>query len=555
MSGITQIKMIQIAPSKQNPRRNIDETSIKELAESLKQLGMLQPIIVRPDADGYEIVCGERRYLAAKVAKLKEVPCIVRELTDDEAEDYRITENLQRQDISPLDEAEAYKLLVEHRQYTPLMIAQRFGKSETYVRHRMQLNYLIEDFAKLLQKEIITLGHALEICKMSPTNQSQLFSSDFNSDGYRYGGLKTVKQLRETIERNYSSKLRLATFDLNETYPCAELPCNRCPYNTAFNQLLFPEMQNEGICLNPACYAAKSEYQFRVNLVKVVEEEPSTALVAPNYLYGDNEKEVDKLIGEGLLIEKIPTSLIISKPEKPDPEDYDLEDPDTKDEYEMEVEEYEQELKEYETKLQSGDIRKCLMVAGNDRGQFVYAERDKRASVNVGEENGNVTLSEIKELKKKDDRNAELKFEKTYFESKALLKEMDYPMYTEDLTENEWAAMMQVMFFSVGSKLAESMGLKELSYHNKTTIEKLRNLTPEQRNQVLRSFLLNKLDTSTPGYMIEESKALLQITAERFPDDAAAIVKDQEATYQKRKKSIDQRIYELEHLQVKASIE
>jgi len=553
MSGITQIKMIQIAPSKQNPRRNIDENSIKELAESLKQLGMLQPIIVRPDADGFEIVCGERRYLAAEKAKLKEVPCIVRDLTDDEAEDFRITENLQRQDISPLDEAEAYKLLVEHRQYTPLMISTRFGKSETYVRHRLQLNYLIEDFAKLLEKELITLGHALEICKISPANQSNLFDMEFTSNGSRYG-LRSVKDMRDKIERNYSSKLKLATFDLNETYPCAELPCNLCPHNTAFNQLLFPEMQTEGICMNPVCYAAKSAYQFRQNLVKVVEEEPTTALIAPNYLYGDAEKDLDKLISEGLLVEKIPNRLIITKPEAPEEPSYEdrMENPELLDEYTEELEEYKEELAEYETKIQSGDIRKCLMVAGNDKGKFVYAERDKTSTA-AGTEPAELT--ELTGLKAKDKRNAELQFEKTYLESKALLQEMDYPKYSEDLTENEWAALMQVMWFAVSSSLAKSMGEKESSFHQKQNIDFMRNLMPSQRNQVMRSFLLNKLDTSTPGYLPEEAKALLQITAERFPDEAKTIVKQQEEVYQKRKKSIDSRIYELEHLQLKAAVE
>lgn len=554
MSGITQIKIGIIAPSNANPRRSIDETSIKELAESLKQLGMLQPIIVRPAGDGFEIVCGERRYLAAKKAKLKEVPCIVRELTDDEAEDFRITENLQRQDISPLDEAEAYKLLVEHRQYTPLMIATRFGKSETYVRHRLQLNYLIEDFAKLLEKEIITIGHALEICKMSELNQADYLKSNFNDLTSSWFKVPTVKVMRDTIERNYSSKLKLATFDLNETYPCAELPCNLCPHNTTFNQLLFPEMQTEGICMNPVCYATKAAYAFRLNLVKVVEEEPATALVAPNYLYGDAEKELDKLIGEGLLIEKIPSRLIITKPEEPEEPAYDerMENPEVLDIYHDDMEEYKEELAEYEEKIKKGDIRKCLVVAGNDKGKFVYAERDKTSSASVSE---SAELTELTWLKAKDKRNAELQFEKTYFESTALLKEMDYPKYSEDLTENEWAAMMQVMYFAVGSKLAKELGLPERTYDLKTSMSAFMKFTQEKRNQVMRSFILNKLETSAPGYMIQEAKALLQITAERFPDEAATIVKQQEEVYQKRKKSIDQRIYELEHLQVKAAIE
>jgi len=270
MSGITQIKVSMIVTSLANQRKSIDEKSIAELAESLTQVGMIQPIVVRELSNYFEIVCGERRFRAARLAKLKEVPCIVRNLTDDEAEDLRITENLQRTDISPLDEATAYKLLIEHRQYTPLMIAQRFGKSETYIRHRLQLNNLIDDFAKLLDREIITLGHALEICKLTPEHQANFLIDNFRDVDSRWFRVPTVKSIRDSIERNYSSKLALATFRLDEVYECAELPCIQCPKNTAFNKLLFPELQTEGICLDPVCYAKKTGEHFEKNLNRVI---------------------------------------------------------------------------------------------------------------------------------------------------------------------------------------------------------------------------------------------------------------------------------------------
>ena len=168
------IDIHKIVPNPKNPRTNLDklEPGIIELAENIKHVGILQPICVRPTKDGlFEIVYGYRRYCAAVYADLNEVLAIVRELSDDEAEDLAITENLQREDITPLDEAAAFKRALDTGRHTYEGLSSKFGKSESYIHGRMKLNYLIPEMADLLKKEEINVGVAIEIAKYEPEIQ------------------------------------------------------------------------------------------------------------------------------------------------------------------------------------------------------------------------------------------------------------------------------------------------------------------------------------------------------------------------------------------------
>ena len=138
---------------------------MQELAESIRQVGVLQPICVRPKDEGYEIVYGERRYWAAALADLPSIPAFVRTMTDAEAEDAAITENLQREDVTPLEEAAAYKRALESGRHSVESLVGKFGKSEAYIRSRLKLNELIEELADLLDREEISVGVAIEIAR------------------------------------------------------------------------------------------------------------------------------------------------------------------------------------------------------------------------------------------------------------------------------------------------------------------------------------------------------------------------------------------------------
>jgi len=165
--GIISVALSKITVSSFNPRKAFEENELKELSDSIRQVGVLQPVLVRPKGKKFEIVCGERRFRACVLAELKTIPAIIRSLTDDEALEIAITENLQRKDISPIEEAIAYKRLADTGRYDVANLSVRFGKSEAYIRNRIKLNDLINEILQLVSEDIITVSVALELCKYS----------------------------------------------------------------------------------------------------------------------------------------------------------------------------------------------------------------------------------------------------------------------------------------------------------------------------------------------------------------------------------------------------
>ena len=158
--GTLMVKLSKVEPNREQPRKNFDEDSLQELAESLKQFGMLQPILVQNRGDYYEIIAGERRWRAAKIAGLKEVPVIVRELTDQEIVEISLIENIQREDLNPIEEAMAYKRLMEEFHLKQDAIAERVSKSRTAVTNSMRLLKLDDRVQQMLIDEMISTGHA-----------------------------------------------------------------------------------------------------------------------------------------------------------------------------------------------------------------------------------------------------------------------------------------------------------------------------------------------------------------------------------------------------------
>ena len=147
--GTLMVKLSKVEPNREQPRKNFDEDSLQELAESLKQFGMLQPILVQNRGDYYEIIAGERRWRAAKIAGLKEVPVIVRELTDQEIVEISLIENIQREDLNPIEEAQAYKRLLTEFHLKQDEVAERVSKSRTAVTNSMRLLKLCDEVQKL----------------------------------------------------------------------------------------------------------------------------------------------------------------------------------------------------------------------------------------------------------------------------------------------------------------------------------------------------------------------------------------------------------------------
>ncbi|HAK1572916.1 ParB/RepB/Spo0J family partition protein [Listeria monocytogenes] len=156
---VQNIAIKEIKPNPYQPRKIFDAKAINELRDSIKIHGVLQPIILRNTDKGYEIVVGERRYRAAKEAKLKEIPAVVRDLTEEEMMELSVIENLQREDLSPLEEAESYQFLMKKLGLTQAKLAERVGKSRPYIANFVRLLTLPEEVQVMLRDGSLSAGH------------------------------------------------------------------------------------------------------------------------------------------------------------------------------------------------------------------------------------------------------------------------------------------------------------------------------------------------------------------------------------------------------------
>ena len=159
-SGVQVMKINAVEPNRDQPRKNFDEDALLELSDSIKQFGVLQPLLVRKRKDYYEIIAGERRWRAAKLAGVKEVPVIEKEYTDQEILEIGLIENIQRENLNPIDEAIAYKRLLEEFNLKQDEVAERVSKSRTAVTNSMRLLKLSDKVQQMIIDDMISTGHA-----------------------------------------------------------------------------------------------------------------------------------------------------------------------------------------------------------------------------------------------------------------------------------------------------------------------------------------------------------------------------------------------------------
>ena len=194
-NGITIVSISLVEPNKGQPRKDFDDEKIQELAESIKENGLLQPILVTPlDNGGYRIVAGERRWRAARSAGLKEVPVYVRELSEKQVMQLALIENIQRQDLTPIEEAEAYKQLMDKYFMTQQELAKAVGKSRSAIANAVRLLELAEPVQKYLDRGKLSVGHAKVLAGLSD-EQIQVQAADLAVNG----GL-SVRELENEVK-------------------------------------------------------------------------------------------------------------------------------------------------------------------------------------------------------------------------------------------------------------------------------------------------------------------------------------------------------------------
>lgn len=267
------IAIDQIRESPYNPRRIYDQTKMDELADSIRETGLLEPIIVRQVGKKFEIMAGSRRFRAAKAAGFKTIPSIIRQVTDGQAIEICVTENLQRENTHELEEANGYRELLELPGYTVEAVAIKVGKDKSHVYKRLKMLDLIEPAQKSFLKEEMTAEHAVMIARLQPLDQKRAFEALFQDYyGFSEPGdrrARTAKSFRRWIDDNILLKISSAKFKTAEDGLIAGVPsCVNCPKRTGFNKALFNDMKDGDLCTDPACFEAKTQAHITQAIAK-----------------------------------------------------------------------------------------------------------------------------------------------------------------------------------------------------------------------------------------------------------------------------------------------
>jgi ParB family transcriptional regulator, chromosome partitioning protein len=271
MTNFQNLSLERLHESSTNPRRTFDEAKLNELAESIRSQGLVQPIVARPNADGFEIVAGARRFRAAKLAQVQEIPVRIVELSDEQALEWQLIENSQRQDVHPYEEALGYQRLLQIPSYDVATLAAKTGKSESHLYARLKLLNLIDEVAAAFIEDRIAASHAVLIARLPRERQAEAFEHCWRKDwqdSERH--LLPAKSLSEWLENNVYLNLAEARFDTEDTGLLAEAgTCSACPKHSGFNTRLFSDVQ-EDVCLDGACWNAK----LSASLDRAIEQRP-----------------------------------------------------------------------------------------------------------------------------------------------------------------------------------------------------------------------------------------------------------------------------------------
>lgn len=514
-----------------NPRKTFDEASLKELADSISLQGVLQPIGLRPiaDTDRYEIIFGERRYRASVMAGLETIPAAIYEVNDEEAVEIAITENLQREDVSPIEEANAYQSLIDSGRYDVQSLAVQFGKSEAYIRTRLKFTALIPEIAQLLEADVITVSVASEICRYGTDIQKEVYEKHLCGNSYgSWRGLK-ASEVARLIEQNFTTDLERYSFDKGM--------CASCPHNTK-NLLLFCE-GTCGKCTNRKCLEDMNASYLVDKAVELTAQYPAYSLRQSRY--NTNEAVVERLTAMGYEVEASDTynQPYPTMPQEPTAEEYE-----TPEEFAEAYSDFEQDLSDYHTDMEkikllaeTGEINLHIVIERNDVN-IGYARIPSEASVNGTADNK--ADDPIVKLEKQDIRNKEIAVEKTVADTKKQILEAD--MTETKFGQDEEKMVYYFMLSSLRKEHYSAVGLTEKESGYLTDEEKMEiinNLNAKTKAVIRRDYLIANFKDAFGSNTV--AKLLLGFAKKHMPEQLAEIEKGYNEVYEKRHQRIEER--------------
>ncbi len=413
-----------------NYRKHYSKPALESFAAEIRLHGIIAPLLVRNRPEGgYELVAGERRLRAAKIARLKQVPILIKDLTDDEVIEMQLAENIQREDPHPFHEAQAIGRMLEKHQSIE-EIATRLGKSKQFVYNRTKLLALIPPFQEMLVADALTLQQAVTIASLAPASQEEYFNGQCNNwkeqEDFR------LHNIDYYINRLVAD-LKQAPFNTKDKNLLPEVgACTRCPFNTATLKTLFPEYAKEATCTNKGCYTKKCNAAFTIELTAAFMEHTPQGIL----YYGGPTVQLQEALAtipEAASIPHYNLSEVetIEPPRSPDKEDYEEVDEDTGElilnetAYQQDLADYETELQEYNQLMNSDTLLKGLSITRNCIETVLFNPQPKsrtssptvtakevQAAIKEGSATPELLQAEINRIEVREQRAKELDAEK-----------------------------------------------------------------------------------------------------------------------------------------------
>jgi len=578
--SITKIKASEIAIPVNNTRKNYYVDDLNDLKDSIITHGILQPVLIRSGRkDKYEVVAGSRRVFAAKLIDAHyEVPCIdMSNISDVQAQEIRIVENLQRVDIDPLDEALAFSDLIKVGLKID-EIAIKVGKSPSFVATRIKLTNLIEPFKAYLKANDLPIGHALEVAKYEAEFQQRIFN-DLNS----WNGVKIpdLSRLKEIIQDRlcYLDKAR---FDIHDDSLVEGAPaCTSCPKNTACHNLLFKEFSQEGRCMDRDCWSSKEKAFIEKKIQTTLQEDPNIPVV--NLGYQSDDGRIKSLKKDGYNVIKRNEIEVLDIPTEPDPrltkeqfyeeekhwieaDELDEKYKEYLEEYEEELDKYNKYLQEYQESLKNPNLIKVLVAQHNcsdEVASIVYALPKSISGLGDVSFDDQIraklskAVSTLSDVRSKISRNDEIAFEKTYDEVMKLDVPHNHILSDQPLTALEKMSLFVMAFKASSGRYGTYLRNLDFFDSNRFGNEKfyLLNLIEEmdtkQQNQFLRACIYDGLsgysigiNTNTDNWTF--AKSLYNLYKEVKPVEVDKIETTIKETYDRKKVNLIARKAELE---------
>jgi len=556
------VKQLHFSPL--NYRKLYSQTDLDSFAVELAVHGIISPLTVRKSPkEGYELVVGERRLRAARIAKIAEVPVVVKEMTDEQVIEIQLAENMQREDPHPLHEAQHIALL-QSTGKTIDEISLRLGKSKAFIYNRIKLSQLITPMQEIFINDKICIQDALEIAALSIESQQEFFDEYCSDWQNSKSGISNV--------RYYISKfkydLKNAPFNVRNKSLAPDMgACIGCPFNSATIKTLFPELAKEAVCTNKTCFKNKCLAQAEINIRKAIKEVQPNAILKAANISTDYQIVIDSLPETAGLPEY--SYYDVKRffcPEMPQEETYTLTTESGKTKFDKKgyyaaVQEYNDNRTAYLEAYENPDNLKGLYVSyrevqivlfnpakPNGHNQTKVTAKEVQEAIKAGTVTPELLEAEIERITARENRSKEIDLDKIQSQVHGLFKSSLAEMPTESLlTAADLTGARLLIYQSLDYSVkrnADAFLLGEQQYSKEALYTALQNMTDQQFCYLIRLAVSAKSESQYPGNVT--GYCLYQMASEAGTD-VQAIADEQAAKASEREAKINPRIEDLQN--------